>query len=224
MTLEENAGPFKDPAGDVAAAEAIFKSAAAMEQANLRGPNRVRKEGLDQTLAGIAICGSHPETKMQAPFDDDGWLIYACSPDNVLQERLPRVDQWFEIHMPIQDKSRPYSYLRYLESLPLVWMRDTSAKPHFAGARFYPETEMKQRFCPYLFTSSIAFMMAKAIVDCELLGIPRIALFGILQRSQAEYAYQRSGTQYFLWEAARRGIEVYTHEKSQLFEPPPEIF
>ena len=83
---------------------------------------------------------------------------------------------------------------------------------------------MKQQFCAFLFSSSIAFMLAKAIADCERLGIKQIGLWGILQSSETEFAYQRPGTQYFLWEATRRGIKVLAAKESQLFEPAPEIF
>src|SRR3990167_3426705 len=82
-------------------------------------------------LKGIAICGSNPETKMQAPFGDPGWLIYACSPDNTphgLNPQhsgvLPRADVWFEIHNPVFDLTRPYAYLEWLKNVPRVYMRD----------------------------------------------------------------------------------------------------
>lgn len=183
---------------------------------------------------GIAILGSHPQTVAMAPFDDPGWKIYACSPHNVEMRTLPRWDQWFEVHLPAQDKTRSYHYLRGLEEQArqklargedaVVWMRDKLALPHFPGSRLYPEEEMKAKFCAFLFSSSIAFMLAKAISDCEAQGIKQIGLWGILQSSETEFAYQRPGTQYFLWEAVRRGIKVLAARESKLFEPPPEIF
>ncbi len=183
---------------------------------------------------GIAILGSHPQTVATAPFDDPGWLIYACSPHNIEMRTLPRWDEWFEVHLPVQDKTRSYHYLRGLEEQSrqklargedaVVWMRDKNALPHFPGGKLYPEAEMKQQFCAFLFSSSIAFMLAKAIADCERLGIKQIGLWGILQSSETEFAYQRPGTQYFLWEATRRGIKVLAAKESQLFEPAPEIF
>lgn len=182
----------------------------------------------------IAIVGSHPATVATAPFGDPGALIYACSPHNIEKRSLPRWDHWFEVHLPVQHETRSYHYLRGLEEQarqkqargedPIVWMRDQQALPHFPGSRAYPEAEMKRLFCPYLFSSSIAFMLAKAIVDAEAAKIKQISLHGILQSSEAEYAYQRPGTQYFLWEATRRGIKVLAAAESKLFELPPEIF
>ena len=194
---------------------------------------------------GVAICGSHPETKMQAPFSDAGWVVYSCSPDNSPHglnpghcSPLPRVDQAFEIHDPVFDRSRPYAYLDWLRNIPVVWMRDQVAMamtingtPLFPTARLYPEKEMKARFGLFTFTSSIAFMMAKAIVDIEALRAqgqmieqPQLGLWGILQRSKQEYEAQRQGTQNMIHEATKAGIKVLASAKSGLFEPPPEVF
>lgn len=138
---------------------------------------------------GIAVLGSHPATVMKAPFEED-WLIYACSPHNFEKRRLPRFDEWFEIHIPIADKTRAYPYLRFLETVPLVWMRDQGAMHLFPGAKLFPEEEYKQpeNFGPFHFTSSIAFMMAKAIKDIEAgRAEPQIGLWGIMQASPNEY-------------------------------------
>jgi hypothetical protein len=175
-------------------------------------------------VTGIAILGSHPATVEMAPFDQPDWLIYACSPHNFEKRRLPRFDAWFEVHIPVADSTRAYPYLKYLETLPLVWMRDKAAMGHFPGAKPYPEDELKAEFGPFTFTSSIAFMLAMAIKDCERLGAKQIALFGIMQASPNEYAYQRPGIQNLIWEATRRGIKVVAPDISKLFEPPPEEF
>lgn len=169
---------------------------------------------------GIAILGSHPATVEKAPFEDGKWLIYACSPHNVEQRTLPRVDQWFELHTPIADETRAYPYLRTVENMPFVWMRDQQSIGLFPGAHPYPEKEMFHVFGPFFFTSSIAYMLAKAIMDCEHSGIKQIGIWGVMQASKTEYAYQRPGIQYFIWQAAVRGIKVYAPRESRLFDPP----
>jgi hypothetical protein len=201
-------------------------------------------------LSGIAILGSHPATVEQAPFDDPAWLIFACSPHNVEQRTLPRVDQWFEVHDPVEDPTRAFGYLKAVSEMPFVWMRDKRAlaSGNFRGAREYPETKLKGTstfqkaklpnpdgsvdvrhvevpngdgmFCPYMFTSSIAYMLAKAIVDCEQHKISQIGLWGIVQRSETEYTYQRPGIQYFLHEATKRGIKILAPRESCLFDMP----
>jgi hypothetical protein len=175
-------------------------------------------------IKGIAILGSHPATVMNAPFHDESWAIYACSPHNVEMRTLPRVDQWCELHDPIEDPTRAFGYLKAVSEMPVVWMRDkrAMASGHFKGARPYPEEEMRAKFCPFMFTSSIAYMLAKAISDCEAQGIRQIGIWGVMQQSENEYTYQRPGIQYFIWEATRRGIKVVANRESCLFDPPKE--
>ena len=172
---------------------------------------------------GIAVLGSHPATVAQAPFNDD-WLIYACSPHNFEMRQLPRWEAWFEVHIPIADRTRAYPYLKFLETVPLVWMRDKASIQYFPGARLYPEDEMKKEFGPFTFTSSIAYILAMAIKDCERLEIPQIGLWGIMQASPNEFMYQRPGIQNLIWEATKRKIKVLAPKESRLFEPPPEDF
>jgi hypothetical protein len=203
-----------------------------------------------QTLTGIAILGSHPATVMSAPFGDPGWRILACSPHNVEQRQLPRVDEWFEVHDTIEDPTRAFGYLKAVSEMPFVWMRDQRALASglFKGARAYPEKELKGTstfqklqgraadgspavlkvevpnhdglFCPTMFTSSIAYMLAKAIVDCERDGIGHIGIWGVMQASETEYTYQRPGIQYFIHEAMKRGIKVIANRESCLFDMP----
>jgi len=208
----------------------------------------------EQKIKGIAVCGSHPVTVKAAPFANQDWLIYACSPDNSPYghadhaQALPRVDQWYEIHVPVFDKTLPYAYLDWLKGVPKVYMRDQTAMrmrmdngtPLFPTAVAYPDEEMRGRkivhqngkveFTPgrfhrSQFKSSIAFIMAQAIVDCEEQNIPEIALYGILQRgSKQEYQLQRPSTQYFIEEAIRRGIKVRVAPESMLLHDDPEVF
>jgi hypothetical protein len=199
-------------------------------------------------VKGIAIVGSHPLTVASAPFGDPGWLIWACSPDNTpfgltnARRQLPRVDDWFEIHDPIEHASRPFAYLTYVSGLPRVWMRDKRALASglFPGGLPYPDEEMRGRkvfhpdgriadyrpgrFHRSQFRSSIAFMMAKAIVACEEKGIPAIGLWGILQASDGEYKSQRISTQYFIEEAVKRGIRTHVAPESRLHHDDPEEF
>ena len=111
---------------------------------NMPENNEQRKEA----ITGIAIMGSNPRSVHLGPFDDPSWLIYACSPDNSPHghsphaKALPRVDQWFELHIPIAHESRPYGYLRWLENQTFpIWMRDEKALGMFPTAQAYPTIE-----------------------------------------------------------------------------------
>jgi hypothetical protein len=169
----------------------------------------------------IAIMGSHPATKRLAPFDDPEWKIWACSPHNFEHGILPRVDEWFEVHKPAfcpdTRKAEYQDYVRSLAGKIPVWVRDKEAHP---DARDYPEEELKKQFGPFRFTSSIAYIMAAAIdKKPEAIGI-----YGVMQASETEYAYQRPGIQGLIEEAHRRGIDVYAPEVSQLFRPQEDIW
>lgn len=202
----------------------------------------------------IIVCGSHPATVAQTPFSDPSALIYACSPDNSPYglspnaKAIPRADVWFQIHAQTFDKTLPYAYLDWLKNIPKVYMRDQVAmrlrdehgQPIFPTAVPYPDEEMRGRkvihkdgrveFAPgkfhrSQFKSTIAFMMAVAITQCEEEGVPEIALYGILQRGdKQEYTLQRPSTQYFLEEAIRRGIKVKVAPESMLLHDDPEVF
>ena len=187
---------------------------------------------------GIAVLGSHPATVNLAPFDDPEWRIYACSPHNLIFQAQDgkhpnfrylfggtrpdggqyRVDEWFEVHDQLSDVTRPYSYLRELERLPNLWTRDPEATSYIKDARSYPEQEMMERFGPFFFTSSIAYMLAKAIVAADAEKIESIGIWGVMQASDTEYAYQRPGIQYFIQRATELNIRVICPKESALFE------
>lgn len=79
---------------------------------------------------------------------------------------------------------------------------------------------MDGKFSPHMLTSSIAYMLAKAIDDCEREGIREIGIFGVMQASETEFVYQRPGIQYFIGEAMKRGIKVAAPRESCLFDLP----
>jgi hypothetical protein len=223
-------------------------------------------------VSGVAIVGSNPATVMAAPYGDPTWSIHVCSPDNTPfghnknRRELPRVDETYELHIPVCDESRPFAYVHHIATTrPIVWLRDEAAlaSGFFKGGRLYPEKDLKGTskfetikvpsgtfrqvidkstgkmgfaegieerqteipnndgmFLACMFTSSIAYMLAKAISDAEQQGIKQIGLWGIMQQSDNEYAYQRPGIQYFLGEAMKRGIKIVANRESCLFDMP----
>lgn len=200
-------------------AEAAPASAARIQQVidELKAASLSRPAGSGQQrtkINGIAILGSNPASVEQAPFDDPSWLIYACSPHNVEHRTLPRVDQWFEVHKPICDTTRQYRYLRTVEDMPFVWMRDEDALPLFKGGRPYPEKRMKSIFCDFLFRSSISYMQAVAIDDCcgeewwrhHLFPPPAEMREEIFSNVTVE---EKDGVAYMVLEACREVIEKH---------------
>jgi hypothetical protein len=164
----------------------------------------------------IAILGSHSETRMRAPFRDPEWTVWACSPGNM--GVLPRVDAWFEMHVPAQSETRPDDYIAYLRTLPLVYLRDENALPTMPGGRLYPDEMMKRRFGPFFFTSSIAYLLAFAIAQRP----KTIGLWGVHMASTEEYLSQRPGCQYMIQRAWDEGIEIMVPPESRLLKPPAD--
>jgi hypothetical protein len=209
-----------------------------------------------ESYDGIAVLGSNPHTIEKAPWGQN-WRFYACSPHNIEMRTLPRVHEWFECHLPVTDPTRQYEYLRRLEdnhvaqnppNAEVIWARDPAALARWKDSHKYPELELRGMdpvtgvgidedkpapegmgiFCPFMFTSSIAYIMAKAICDIEVyheqgrMPVKRMGIWGVMQASETEYTYQRPGIQYFIWEASKRGIQVIANQESKLFELPRE--
>lgn len=222
----------------------------------------------------VAICGSNPATIGAAPFGHENWAILACSPDNTPYglnsacQSLPRVTEWFEVHTPLEDPTRPFAYLHHIATtMPTVWLCDKKAldSGFFKSGCPYPEKELKgtskfetikvpsgtfkqardkntgkvgfaewieerkvevpnfdskYNFNPCMFTSSIAYMLAKAIAGADENGIKNIGLWGIMQQSDNEYTYQKPGIQYFFGVAKDRGINIIANRESCLFDMP----
>lgn len=152
---------------------------------------------------------------MRAPFGEPEWRIWACSPGNM--GVLPRVDAWFEMHVPAGSETRPDDYIEYIAALPCrVYLRDGEMLRRFGLP--YPDQMVKRRFGPYFFTSSIAYLMAYAIT----LEPDAIGLWGVHMASHEEYAYQRAGCQYFVQRAHECGVAVTVPPASRLLEPPED--
>jgi len=168
-------------------------------------------------MTSIAIMGSNPKNKLAAPFDDPDWKIWACSTHNAPpHQELPRVDEWFEVHSPAADPTRSPEFLAWVKDLSTkipVHMRDRADYP---DSLEYPEEEMKARFGPFFFTSTISYMLAKAIAEePEAIGI-----WGVMQASENEWTYQRDGIRYFIQMAHNAGIKVLVPPEARLFRLP----
>lgn len=164
----------------------------------------------------VAIIGTAPSSRDLAPFSDPSWQIWACSPGNM--GILPRTDIWFEVHSNLlwpENQKYGVPYIEWLkkQSFP-IYMQDNSLVPN---AQPLPINDLVREFGKYFFTSSFAYMIAMAIRA----GAKEIALFGVDMASKDEYILQRAGGQYFMQEAAKRGISVHVPLESDLAQPPP---
>ena len=162
----------------------------------------------------IAIVGGYRGTKLLAPYNDQGWEIWSCSPRNAEGE-LPRHDLWFELHPQDVVAGLQEPFRTWLAAQPAVYMQDID--PAYPGSMSYPKEAMLSRFGENFFTSSIAWMLALAIFKEPL----RIGVWGVECAGSHEYGAQRWGVLHFLQVALAAGIEVVLPQGSRLRKPTP---
>lgn len=163
----------------------------------------------------VVIVGTAPSSIGLGPYTNPEWEVWACSPGTY--GVVPRIDQFFELHR--WEPGQPWfsegycDFLRQFEGP--VWM--SANVQGVKNCQLLPAFELVQKYGPYFFTSSIAWMMAMAIEA----GAEKIALYGVDMAATEEYGYQRAGCQYFAMLAASLGIEVGTPPESDLLRPAP---
>src|SRR5262245_61646771 len=164
----------------------------------------------------VAIIGTAPSSRMLAPFNNQEWDIWVCSPGN--RGVCPRVDCWFEIHRNLhwpEHESYGKEYIKWLseQSFP-VYMQDQSYFPH---ALTFPMMDLVKEFGGNFFSSSFAWMMAFAIKKGHY---KEIGLYGVDMASKEEYVQQRQGFYHWLELARSKGIIVTIPPESDLMQPP----
>ena len=172
----------------------------------------------------IALCGSAPSSVQLAPFKDDGWEVWGCSP-GAYPYAGPYADVWYELHrwepqIPGQMGSgKAWFTPEYVEFLARftgkVWMMDP-LPPEIPGAQRVPVEELVDKYGPYFMSSSLSWMFAMAL---ETPGVEEIGLWGVDMSAHEEYATQRPGCQYFCTLAMQRGIKVTIPPESDLLQP-----
>lgn len=162
----------------------------------------------------IAVVGSAPSSVSLAPYSDPSWTIFGCSPAGV--PAIKRCDEWFELHHWTGPNRFPTDYLMFMAMFKgPVWMIEK--RPEISKSINLDLTLHKKEFGPYFFTSTIAYMLAEAI----LREPKEIGIFGVDMQASGEYEHQRPGCHYFIQEAERRGIKVTVPPESDIIQPPP---
>lgn len=163
----------------------------------------------------IALLGTAPSSRDLAPFDDKSWEIWSCSPGNM---DVPRTDVFFEIHsMELIDREPSYGIFKaWMQNQRKLYLQRAD-DPRFPNAKSYPLEWVLQKYGPYFFTSSIAYMLALAIEQKP----EKIGIWGVDMSATDEYGYQRAGCHYFIQKARDAGIEIIVPPESDLLEPLP---
>lgn len=177
----------------------------------------------------IALVGSAPSSLNKAPFDDQSWKIWGCSPG--LYPFAKRVDAWFEIHRweppIIGDPSKQVAwfspeYCAWMAGLSCpVWMHEKVEQ--IPNSQRIDREELVDKYGNFFFTSSLSWMAAMAIEeilnnksDDDWLGF-----WGVDMAAKEEYVSQRGGCHFFATLAASLGINIYVPAESDLMIPPP---
>lgn len=162
----------------------------------------------------VALIGSAPSSVGLAPYGDPSWEIWGCSPGAA--PHVPRANAWFELHHI--HPTEVWYHRDYFDRVNAYGCPVYVVKPvaEFAKCVVYPKDEMLREFGPYVFTSSLSWMFALAIMEKP----EEIALYGVDMSHQSEWEFQRSGCHSFIEIAKERGIRVTLPLESDLQRPP----
>jgi len=174
----------------------------------------------------IAIVGSAPSSVQLGPWGDKTWAVWGCSPGAYGMVPPGRADAWFEVHRwepaaigdPRNPGNKPWfspEYVRFLELFegPVYMAQGVDSVKNCV---VYPFAEMLAEFGPYVWTSTMAYMLALAIK----LKPRAIGLWGVDMAASSEYAFQRPACQHFMGLAAALGIQIVVPPESDLLQPP----
>lgn len=166
----------------------------------------------------VALVGTEGASHGLAPWDDPSWAIWSTSP---MSKDYPRVDRHFEVHAPallertVNEKVL-VPYIQHLRAHPNVWTLCKHAM--LPKAKQLDHEALLDEFGPEFFSSSIAWMLAEAILTPR---VKEIGLWGIDCSATDEYLVQRPGVQFFLREARKRKISVFAPPESDILRPAP---
>ncbi len=222
--------------------------AAPLEQAGSSGRSDGRSQVMpppgialakpDVAVRRIAILGTAPSTRDQAPFHDPTFLGEFWSLNDAWQVFPVKEGwTWFDLHPRewYTGPNRPPNHLEWLrQSKVPIYMWQTF--PDIPASIPYPFDEMCRLFPGatarwsqgpqgaklekdrgYL-TSSIAEMLALAI--SQMKAGDEIWLWGVDLAADTEYFRQRSGTEYLLGVAQGRGIKIVLPDACPLLKGP----
>ena len=162
----------------------------------------------------VALIGSAPSSIRMAPYHDPSWQVWGCSPGAYGVIPKGRSDVWWELHLyePGQVWFSP-EYCQFLQDHKKVMVAEQ--RPEIPNGEVLDVEYLVNKYSPYFFTSSIAWMMATAIE----MGATKIGLWGVDMAATEEYEAQRAGLHYFSLIAQQKGIEVGVPPTSDLFRP-----
>lgn len=175
----------------------------------------------------VAIVGTHPTTRDEAPFDNPDVDIWGFN-NQMVQGWCRRATAIFDIHHPADIHRRRLEHPAFgdwLSKQKEITVYTPSPIEDCPRNEVYPLDEVCADLFPNFkrgdevnkyFTSGPCYALALAIHK----GYERIEMYGIEMESNSEYVYQRDGIGLFFGIALGRGIEVFLPRKSMMFFSP----
>ena len=161
-------------------------------------------------LRSLAIVGSHPDTRENAPFDDPNFEIWLYNEAPMKPEIYSRWDAALQIHLPeVYSATHNWVNEDYWNWLQLDHGPDKHIFMHDVDHRVpnsvkYPLDEILAMHKRKYLRSSPAMALALAIY----LGYDHVALYGNELSSNTEYAYQAPNYAYWVGFADGRGVRL----------------
>jgi hypothetical protein len=183
----------------------------------------------------LAIVGSHPRTRDNAPWDDpnvDIWAFNEVLSNKYNNEKgsfCKRATGIFQMHLPAiwknplnRSDAKHYEWLK-TQTEAEIFMLDQY--PEIPRCTAYPFKAITDALLPTLtidsemhrkefFTCTVAYALALGIYR----GYKKIDVYGAELETLSEYQYQRDSTCFWMGVAAGRGVDITIH--SQMLDVP----
>jgi hypothetical protein len=181
---------------------------------------------VDNVNKSVAIVGTHPTTREQAPYQNKDIDIWTFN-NQILQGWCPRADAVFDIHQPDDIYRRSLEHPAFGQ-----WLKAEKGLTFYTPTpldvpnnEVYPLDNIVKTLLPNFkrgdeinkyFTSGPCYAIALAIY----LGYENISMYGIEMEANSEYIYQRDGIGLWFGIALGRGITVQIPRETMMFYAP----
>jgi len=157
----------------------------------------------------LAIVGSHPATRENAPYDDPEYEIWLFNEAPQKPEVYRRWDQSFQMHKPEVYASEHnwvnethWQWLQQDHGDKIIWMMDRDER--VPNSKKYPLNEVLSMVPYHYLRSTPAMALALAV----WLGYETIELYGSELSSNTEYGYQAINYAFWIGFAHGRGVDL----------------
>lgn len=185
----------------------------------------------------LAIVGTHPRTRGNAPYDDPEWDIWAFneSASQMVGRTediwMPRCDAIFQMHEPTIYRSphnradrKHWEWLQQEHGDLVIYMQEVD--PDVPNSEAYPLDSIKALVKNFrqgdklinrvFLTSSVAQSIALAVLH----EYDYIRVYGVEMSSNTEFSYQRDCVAAWVWFALGRGIKVDFYGGDTIWDRP----